>query len=986
MLQKVKRWITGNPLTISNVPNTGQYPSCVQHEQIDLNFGQRANYNLRMRIKERIRISSKIKNDEKCYYMLLINLAEPDWFSLPCDDALLSYVICVRDKSRNTMKLTKMESVKNNYFCAANAILVNDACYEFFWTSALNKADFAKGKFKGDIMTFKHIFESIALENKILSVFSQKTISQINVLKFVRYLDTVTFENSIGSVMDTKGYIISTSQKFVINIDIHTFKCKNGSYILYKFICDGIINCIDDRSDEEHCNCNRTQTLKTCKFRSISKYLLLCSSTYYMNKNGECMKYASPDKIYQELHINYNFQKSNTIKMSKLSASETPENISKLNRINERELVSALKFMTFSVCLNPGELPCWEGYNKCYKLKSLCIYELDTDNTLLPCGNGRHLHHCKEFSCDAMFKCVNHYCIPWSYTCDGKWDCPKGYDEMDFWVCNKDLICENMYHCRNTLQKCLHLGNTCDGHIDCPLGDDEVLCEMKSVICPSSCVCLLYAIECKSISFETAEGLHTFHYLSIFFSNFQLTFNLRLIMKFKYAVVLKLPKNHISDICNVFNKLDVLMCILLDLSFNLLRAIKNKCFSKAYYLQSLAINNNKIEYLEQYSFHALVYLKFLNLTSNPIIHMHRFLIHDTKLKILSVMNVSLKNIKPDLFGSIKTNIILTKNYHLCCTVKTGVVCMAYQPWYISCSDMLPSSILKLFYVSISILIIVLNILSIALQINAFKTSKMFTIVIISVNINDILCGIYLCLIWIADLSHHGSFHVKEELWRSGLLCLTAFTTILWFTVLTEFVLIFMSLTRLMITMYPLETKFKETKFIVKSLVFSILCSLLFSTCIALVFKIAEKYSTLSLCLPFIDPTHSQLIIKFITYVTTGTQFGASITIVIMHILLIIEVRKFQKEIKKCGKESNVALITQLLLVTLSNILCWFPAGCVYISAIFLSTYPIDLVIWTTVIGVPVNSFINPFIFIVTTVRKMNYLKSKVTVTVIEAGI
>ena len=277
-------------------------------------------------------------------------------------------------------------------------------------------------------------------------------------------------------------------------------------------------------------------------------------------------------------------------------------------------------------------------------------------------------------------------------------------------------------------------------------------------------------------------------------------------------------------------------------------------------------------------------------------------------------------------------------------------------------------------------------MSIILQINAFKTSKMFTIVIVSVNINDILCGIYLCFIWIADLSYHGSFHVKEELWRSGFLCLTAFTTILWFTLLTEFVLIFMSLTRLMITMYPLDTKFKETKFIVKSLAFSMLCSLIFSTCIALVFKIAEEYSTLNLCLPFIDPTGSQLIIKLITYITTGTQFGTSITIVIMHILLIMEVINFQKEIEKCGKETNVALITQLLFVTLSNILCWFPAGCVYISATFLSTYPIDLVIWITVIGIPVNSIINPSIFIITTVRKMNYLKPKVIVTEIEHGI
>ena len=35
-----------------------------------------------------------------------------------------------------------------------------------------------------------------------------------------------------------------------------------------------------------------------------------------------------------------------------------------------------------------------------------------------------------------MFKCPGYHCIPWSYVCDGKWDCPHGYDELEnsFWV------------------------------------------------------------------------------------------------------------------------------------------------------------------------------------------------------------------------------------------------------------------------------------------------------------------------------------------------------------------------------------------------------------------------------------------------------------------------------------------------------------------------------------------------------------------------
>ena len=121
---------------------------------------------------------------------------------------------------------------------------------------------------------------------------------------------------------------------------------------------------------------------------------------------------------------------------------------------------------------------------------------------MIPCPNGRHLQYCKIFSCDILFKCLDNYCITWSYVCDGKWDCPKGEDELNISVCNDKLPCISMYHCRNTKHICLHLGNMCNRHIDCPFGDDELLCEMKFIECPSFCVCLLYAIDCRALHME----------------------------------------------------------------------------------------------------------------------------------------------------------------------------------------------------------------------------------------------------------------------------------------------------------------------------------------------------------------------------------------------------------------------------------------------------------------------------------------------------
>ena len=191
----------------------------------------------------------------------------------------------------------------------------------------------------------------------------------------------------------------------------------------------------------------------------------------------------------------------------------------------------------------------------------------------------------------------------------------------------------------------------------------------------------------------------------------------------------------------------------------------------------------------------------LSLANNPIIHLHySFLFLLFYLRLLSIVNVSFHDINPESFHDSKINLIITEDYHVCCIAPSGTVCTAFQPWYISCSDILPLLSMKTFHKSISILIFILNLLSILVQIRTYKSKKSFSIIVIIINVNDILCGIYLSFVWVADLSFSGSFHVKEEYWRSSFLCFTAFTIVLWFTVLTEFLLIFLSASRLLVTL------------------------------------------------------------------------------------------------------------------------------------------------------------------------------------------
>ena len=76
------------------------------------------------------------------------------------------------------------------------------------------------------------------------------------------------------------------------------------------------------------------------------------------------------------------------------------------------------------------------------------------------------------------------------------------------------------------------------------------------------------------------------------------------------------------------------------------------------------------------------------------------------------------------------------------------------------------------------------------------------------------------------------------------------------------------------------------------------------------------------------------------------------------------------------KESNISLIIQLIFITLSNFMCCFPVNGIYIATMFLSSYSLDLIIWSTVLGMPINALVIPFVLIILSLKNLNKVKEK----------
>ena len=929
-----------------------------------------------------------------CTLMLLSNLAEPEWVYVNCTDNLLADAVCVT----KTHHKSNNENIIKESTCDEGAFLQQNICYLFLRHDlkslhgvTLKNRCKNKNMYLLNRKAYKNlhfVFDTVSTVLPPIIFPHESSTRLVYRFKYRRHMSVYKHKTDLISAFATQGFYVCTSNTTKIMLGLNIFHCIGKGYISYEYFCDNSIDCPNNDSDEVFCKCNdnhfHSSYTQMCKYTTSKKVSNKCSPLYYMESTGICSKFyplnneGTTQKVFgiNNYKVNETLTKLNISFMCKsglvIAASLVDDLFADCGpeAEDEPELLTLLSSGKKKHCNDSIQIQCMNGHSKCFAIVDICVYKLNKYGHMTPCRNGGHLNSCIKFECNIMFKCEQSYCLPWMYVCDGKWDCPKGDDEQNEHVCGNKSFCQHLFKCKNTKHTCLHLRNICDKSKDCPLGDDELLCDLHSIKCPPTCQCLTYAIKCMHAWLQFKSLTYPHVYISITYSNLQ---NIQYITRhFKQTTFLHLPFNNINKICKI--KLPKHL-VTLDMSHNTVKNVKEKCIASLEYLKQISINDNKIVLLEHWAFFNLTELLAVNLSGNPIFRLPEELIKASpKIIYISLQNNTLNDINVKVFIGLQKIIIDTNNYHICCIAPSESHCVAPRPSHVSCDHLLPTSKMKIFFMFISLMILGPMAISTLLQYFAKHLSKAFSTIVMFIKTSDILCAFYFCIIWVADFKYQGSFLVKEESWRSSPMCFVALGTIIWFTILTQMLLIFFSLSRLMVVIYPIDTNFKRTKFVSKYL--TLIVGFSFLICLIFAEMLFKEKIPISLCLPFVDPTNSIIAIKSIIWFTAITQLITSIVIIALHIILIFKLQESQKNIRKSkpADDSNILLIIQLVTITLSNILCWIPCNVIYITAIFLSQYPTDLIIWTTVGGLPVNSIVNPTVFIITSIRK--YIKFK----------
>ncbi len=813
-----------------------------------------------------------------CTAMVLNNLAEPMWVSVTCEEKLVKTVYCLMnniDISKNNDKQTPDLEV-----CSKESVLAGKSCIAFLWKYVPTVQIPPSRKYMTQcdhLLGFHFLFDAVA--GNFPPIFAA---NPNQVVSYSRCSNTYKYKCST-LIKSVDALYIKEGKKMTISRGGNMFLCHDNVTISTIYICDGKKDCPTDASDETGCHCNNTNHYSSkCKYLTQESGKVVCTSFYISTGSMNCISQS-----FSETYFLGDKQNSTSDGFTNIMFDKLP----KVPEVTYENLKMNLR----NHCIQKGQLACKNWIHKCYNISQICFYHLNEKGFLLPCTNGEHTQSCEKFECSMKFKCPGYYCIPWSYLGDGKWDCPYGLDELSKLKSRNDTtVCHNSYKCR-AHQKCLHLGDVCDGSVDCPTGDDEHFCSLHNVGCPKACESLLFSIRCVDMNQVPKE---TLPFLTIWIQVGDLTNNIYHI--FKDAIVIAMIKTNLTNVCLLRHKSFNLL--LLDASLNLVSMLEVNCFQTSFKLKKIQLGKNQISQIDQKAFSNLTSLLLLNLTDNCLSFLSKQMFASlSKIEILSLNRNSLAKIQRDVFNEIQLEILETDNHYFCCVLSSNTKCTAIFPWHISCADLLPNNATKITFYSISSTLVIANILSVILQkvsfLKGFEKTGAFGTTVACVNVCDVICAVPLLSVWAADLHYLGQFYLHEGDWRSSPLCYFVYATTLAFCFLSPSTLSFLTMSRLMVVLHPIDTHFKETRFVLQYLIsiFAVTSCIACGLTILAWFLIGKV--PIDLCSPFIDPTDTVAMTKILIWTVSVVQLSAAIFIIIAYIILVKSLQSSQQEIQ-----------------------------------------------------------------------------------------
>ena len=399
---------------------------------------------------------------------------------------------------------------------------------------------------------------------------------------------------------------------------------------------------------------------------------------------------------------------------------------------------------------------------------------------------------------------------------------------------------------------------------------------------------------------------------------------------------------------------------ILDLSHNLIRTIPSRLFLSIQKLEKLSLSSNleiitieteafkgldsihylKFEYLQvdllSKAAFALLDLDILDLSGNVIFEIDNNAFETLNTKRLYLNGTDIQTFGSDLFkGLEQVDYLITDDFKFCCVrpyYLTEENCLPQQNEFSSCDDLMRNGILRSFIWIIGVFALLGNAASLVYHI-LFDRKRLklgYGIFVTNLAISDFVMGLYLIIIAVTDMVYRGEYILHDEAWRNSALCNLAGVFALLSSETSIFFICLITLDRILVIKFPFSENRFTTKPAVEAAIIVWIIGLILSV-IPLLFTSYFKnefFSKSGVCLALPLTREKSSGWLYSVFIFIAFNLLTFLLIAWGQWLIYAEVSSDKRPIAKSAesRKKELRVARNLLLVVLTDFLCWFPIG------------------------------------------------------------
>ena len=351
-----------------------------------------------------------------------------------------------------------------------------------------------------------------------------------------------------------------------------------------------------------------------------------------------------------------------------------------------------------------------------------------------------------------------------------------------------------------------------------------------------------------------------------------------------------------------------------------------------------------------------------------------------ELKVLDLTGCPMTDFSQDLFKGLQhMKAIFADNYRLCCPaiLPDGFCsdkCRAIADEISSCDALLRTDIFRFFLIVYTVLTLVGNLASFLYRFLGKQGARKqlgFDVFVTHLCVSDFLMGVYLAIIGVADRWYFGSYSFNDRKWTHSAMCKLAGYLSFVSSEVSAFLICFITLERLLIIHFPHNNlHFTARSAGVASVAGWVVGAALAAVPLLPVTDHWQFYSQSGICIPL--PITRKVFpgSDYSFYVMIVANFVLFLFIAFGQLLIFWSYYAQSKAVSSSGKRTkDMAIARRLLVVAMSDFLCWFPIGVLGLMARFGVPISGDVNVAMAIFVLPFNSAVNPLLYTLPKVRE-----------------